>query len=71
LGVLDTIEITKNFELLINYLKNNHRIEIISTRCDCINNHLKNKFNIDFTLANELEFSKSIATDEVKIPSLF
>ena len=44
---------------------------IISDSYDCITNHLKNKFGFDFTISNELEFSKSIATGEVKIPSLF
>ncbi|HQR93739.1 MAG: glycosyl transferase family 2, partial [Sphingobacteriia bacterium 39-39-8] len=33
--------------------------------------HLKNKYGFDFTIANELEFSKSIVTGEVKIPSVF
>lgn len=72
LSVVDSIEITKNFELLIHHLKeNNYKIGIISDSYDCITNHLKNKFNLDFTFANELEFSKSMATGEVKIPSLF
>ena len=32
---------------------------------------MKNKLKMDFSIANELEFSKSIATGEVKVPSAF
>lgn len=44
---------------------------IISDSYDCVTNHLKNKFGFDFTIANELEFSKGVTTGEVKIPSFF
>ena len=72
LNIADSIPITKNLEKLINHLKSNgFIIGIISDSYDCITNHLKNKFGFNFTLANELEFSKSIATGEVKIPSIF
>jgi phosphoserine phosphatase len=30
-----------------------------------------NRFGLDFSIANELEFSNSIATGEVRIPSVF
>lgn len=72
LSVVDSIEITQNFDLLISHLKEKkYKIGIVSDSYDCITNHLKNKYNIDFTFANELEFSNSISTGEVKIPSLF
>jgi glucosyl-3-phosphoglycerate synthase len=44
---------------------------IISDSYDVVTNHLKNKLKMDFSIANELEFSKSISTGEVKIPSAF
>jgi glucosyl-3-phosphoglycerate synthase len=42
---------------------------IISDSYHCIANHIKNLLGLDFTLGNELEFQKSVATGEVKIPS--
>ena len=42
---------------------------IISDSYHCITNHVKNLLGLDFTLSNELEFKKSVATGEVKIPS--
>jgi glucosyl-3-phosphoglycerate synthase len=44
---------------------------IISDSYQCITNHLKNLLGLDFTLGNELEFRKSVATGDVKIPSQF
>jgi len=44
---------------------------IISDSYHCITNHLKNLLDLDFTLGNELEFKKSIATGEVRVPSQF
>lgn len=42
---------------------------IISDSYHAIANHIKNLLGLDFTLGNELEFRKSVATGEVKIPS--
>jgi glucosyl-3-phosphoglycerate synthase len=42
---------------------------IISDSYHSIANHIKNLLGLDFTLGNELEFQKSVATGEVKIPS--
>jgi glucosyl-3-phosphoglycerate synthase len=42
---------------------------IISDSYHCVTNHVKNMLGLDFTLSNELEFKKSIATGEVKVPS--
>jgi len=72
LTVTDSIEVTPHLQELLAELKSQGYITgIISDSYDCITNHLKNKFGFDFTISNELEFSKSIATGEVKIPSLF
>lgn len=72
LEVADSIAVTANLEKLLAELKLQGYITgIISDSYDCITNHMKNKFGFDFTISNELEFSKSVATGEVKIPSLF
>ncbi|MBL0146030.1 MAG: HAD-IB family phosphatase [Chitinophagaceae bacterium] len=72
LKVADEIAVTANTEAIISSLKENGFIVgIMSDSYDCITNHFKNKFSFDFSLANELEFSKSIATGEVRIPSFF
>lgn len=42
---------------------------IISDSYHAIANHVKNLLGLDFTLGNELEFQRSVATGEVKIPS--
>jgi glucosyl-3-phosphoglycerate synthase len=42
---------------------------IISDSYHAIANHVKNLVGLDFTLGNELEFQKSVATGEVRIPS--
>lgn len=72
LTIIDSMPLTPNLSKIISLLKENgYIVGIISDSYDCITNHLKNKFGFDFTIANELEFSRSIATGEVKIPSLF
>ncbi len=72
LAVADTIEITPNLSELLTELKQQGYITgIISDSYDCITNYIKNRFGFDFTISNELEFSQSIVTGEVKIPSFF
>ena len=72
LGVVDGIPVTLDFENIIKIFRNNGYVcGIISDSYDCITNHIVNKFGLDFSIANELEFSNSIATGEVKIPSVF
>jgi glucosyl-3-phosphoglycerate synthase len=72
LEVVDGIAVTSNTQQIVSELKSQgYIVGIISDSYDCVTNHLKNKFDFDFTLANELEFSKSVATGEVKIPSFF
>ncbi len=46
-------------------------VGIISDSYDVVAQHIKHKVDADFSLANELEFSKSVTTGEVKIPSFF
>lgn len=72
LEVADSITVTPGAAQVVKELKERGFIVgIISDSYDCITNHLKNKFEFDFSLANELEFSSSVATGEVKIPSFF
>jgi glucosyl-3-phosphoglycerate synthase len=69
---VDSIQITHDFENIITIFKKNGFVcGIISDSYDCITNHIVNKFGLDFSIANELEFSNSIASGEVKIPSVF
>ncbi len=72
LGVVDKIKIIDDAASVIKELKKKGYIcGIISDSYDVVTNHLKNKLKMDFSIANELEFSKSIATGEVKVPSAF
>lgn len=72
LALADKIEVTPYLQEVVKHLKQQGYITgIISDSYDCVTNHFKNKFGFDFTISNELEFSKSVATGEVKIPSLF
>ena len=70
--VAEKIPISVNAEKLIYHLRERgYKIGIISDSYDYIANYFVNKLKLDFSLANELEFSKSIVTGEVKIPSFF
>lgn len=72
LDVVDKIKIIDDAAYVIRELKKKGYIcGIISDSYDIVTNHLKNKLKMDFSIANELEFSKSIATGEVKVPSAF
>lgn len=72
LDVVDKIKIIDDAEYVIGELKKKGYIcGIISDSYDIVTNHLKNKLRMDFSVANELEFSQSIATGEVKVPSAF
>jgi glucosyl-3-phosphoglycerate synthase len=72
LEVVDKIKIIDDAAMVIRELKKKGYIcGIISDSYDIVTNHLKNKLKMDFSIANELEFSKSIATGEVKVPSAF
>jgi glucosyl-3-phosphoglycerate synthase len=72
IAVADSIMMVNDVAEIIAELKRRGYVTgIISDSFDFVTNHIKNKINADFSLANELEFSKSIATGEVKIPSFF
>jgi len=72
LNVTDKIKIIDDADYVIRELKKKGYIcGIISDSYDVVTNHLKNKLKMDFSIGNELEFSKSIATGEVKVPSAF
>jgi HAD superfamily phosphoserine phosphatase-like hydrolase len=72
LGVVDEMSIVADAEYVVSELKARGYIcGIVSDSYDVVTNHIKNKLGMDFSIANELEFSKSIATGEVKVPSYF
>lgn len=72
LKLADEIPVTKNIQNAIESLRENGFIVgLVSDSYDCITNHMKNRFSFDFSLGNELEFSKSVSTGEIKIPSFY
>lgn len=72
ISVAEHIPIVEGTKEIISELKKRgYLVGIISDSYDCITDHIKNKLEMDFSLSNELEFSKSICTGEVKIPSFF
>lgn len=72
LAVADSIPLVHDVKDVVKELKNRgYVVGIISDSYDVVTNHIKTKIGADFSLANELEFSKSVATGEVKLPSFF
>lgn len=72
LKVAESIPLVGDIEETVKELKSRgYIVGIISDSYDFITNHVKNKIGADFCLSNELEFSNSIATGEVKLPSFF
>lgn len=72
LDVVDTIPLVEDaLEVVTELKKNGYICGIISDSYDVVTNHIKNRLGMDFSVANELEFSRSVATGEVKIPSYF
>ncbi len=70
IGIADNIPVIDGTkEVVAELKKRGYIVGIISDSYDCVTNHIKNKLGMDFSLSNELEFSKSICTGEVKIPS--
>lgn len=68
--IADQIPVVEGTADIIKELKiRGYIIGIISDSYDCITHHIKNKLGMDFSLSNELEFSKGVCTGEVKIPS--
>ena len=72
IAVADNIPVIHGTKEIVSELKKRgYIIGIISDSYDCITNHIRIKLGMDFSISNELEFSKSICTGEVKIPSFF
>lgn len=72
LNTVDTITVTDSFEDIVKVFHDNGYVcGIISDSYDCVTNHLVNRYGLDFSIANELEFSNGRATGEVKVPSVF
>jgi glucosyl-3-phosphoglycerate synthase len=72
IDIVDTIPLVEDALEVVTELKKRGLIcGIISDSYDVVTNHIKNKLGMDFSVANELEFSRSVATGEVKIPSYF
>ncbi|PJA27446.1 MAG: glycosyl transferase family 2 [candidate division Zixibacteria bacterium CG_4_9_14_3_um_filter_46_8] len=72
LSVADAIPLVDDAAHVTKVLKERgYVVGIITDSYDCIANHIKIKIGADFVMANELEFSQSIVTGEVKVPSYF
>jgi phosphoserine phosphatase SerB len=72
IAVIDSIPLIPDTLDVVKKLKSKgYIVGIISDSYDFATTHIKNKIGADFCLSNELEFSRSIATGEVKIPSFF
>lgn len=72
IDTVNSIETIEDIKDVVNILhERGYVVGIITDSYDFVANHVKHKIGADFYLANELEFSNSIATGEVKIPSFF
>jgi len=72
LKTADEIPLVEDSFDVINELKQKGYVcGIISESYDVVANHIANKLDMNFSLANELAFSKSRTTGEVNIPSFF
>jgi len=72
LSVVESIPMVSDAEEVIRELKNRgYIVGIISDSYDVVVNNLKNRLNIDFAIANRLEFVNSVATGEISIPLAF
>jgi len=70
--IADKIKIVDGTENVVKKLKEQGFIVgIISESYDIVAEHVRKRIGADFALANELEFSASLATGEVKIPAYF
>jgi glucosyl-3-phosphoglycerate synthase len=70
--IIESMKIIPDVFDVIKKLKDRgYIIGIISDSYDVITGYIQNKIGADFSLSNELEIKKKIATGEVKIPSYF
>ena len=71
-SVLDSIPVVEDFGEVVKELKTRGYVTgIISDSYTHMTNHLKTKYGLDFSVANELEFDKGVCTGDVKIPFYF
>lgn len=69
---VDSIALIEDAADVVTELHNRgYIVGIITDSYGFVANHIKHKIGADYFLANELEFSNSVATGEVKIPSFF
>jgi glucosyl-3-phosphoglycerate synthase len=72
LAVADSIPLVSDAKAVITALKQRgYVVGIISDSYDVVAQHICTLTGADFSLAHELEFSRSTATGEVRIPSFF
>lgn len=72
IAAIDEIEIVEDIIDVVSELKKREYIVgIISDSYHFVAEHIANKIGAHFSIANELEFSKSTATGEVKVLSYF
>jgi glucosyl-3-phosphoglycerate synthase len=72
LKTADEIPLLEDAKELIDSLRaKGYVCGIVSESFDVVAQHIANKLGMHFSLANELELHKSVATGEVKIPSFF
>lgn len=70
LAVMESIPLTQDAIDVVNILKKRGYLTgIITDSYDVMAQHVQHAIGADFSIGNELEFSNSIATGEVKIPS--
>ncbi len=70
--LVDEIPIVDDTINIISELKKRgYVVGIITNGYDIVANHIKIIVGADFAIGNELEFSQSVATGEVKIPYIF
>lgn len=70
--VIEEIPLVPDAGEVVAELRNRgYIVGIISDGYEFVAQHVANKIGVDFVIANELEFSSSVATGEVKVPSYF
>ncbi len=72
LSIVDSIARVEDAKSVIEHLhKRDYIVGIVTDGYECVAMHVQHALGADFVLGHELEFSNSIATGEVKIPSFF
>lgn len=72
LAIVDDIPVVEDAKKTIAQLhKRDYIVGIVTDGYECVATHIQHALGADFVLGHDLEFSNSIATGEVKIPSFF